>query len=134
MGRYIVALSAFIVLFSFINLINTVITSVVSRKTEMAVLQSIGMSKKQISKMIIFENIYLAIPNCIVSSILGPVLALIIIKIFWKFGIKYMFFNVPVIAIIIYVLVSVLIPSVIAIACTKVFNKQSIVDRLRENQ
>ena len=84
--------------------------------------------------MIIFENIYLAIPNCIVSSILGPVLALIIIKIFWKFGIKYMFFNVPVIAIIIYVLVSVLIPSVIAIACTKVFNKQSIVDRLRENQ
>jgi len=134
MGRYVVALSAFIVLFSFINLINTVITSVVSRKTEMAVLQSIGMSKKQISKMIIFENIYLAIPNCIVSSILGPVLALIIIKIFWKFGIKYMFFNVPVIAIIIYVLVSVLIPSVIAIACTKVFNKQSIVDRLRENQ
>lgn len=133
MGRYIVALSAFIVLFSFINLINTVITSVVSRKMEMAVLQSIGMSKKQIDKMIIFENIYLAIPNCIVSSILGPVLALLVIKIFWKFGIKYMFFHVPITAIIIYVLVSVLIPSVIAIACTKVFNKQSIVDRLREN-
>lgn len=126
-----IGLSAFIVLFSFINLINTVITSVVSRKKEMAVLQSIGMPKNQVNKMIIFENIYLAFPNCVISSILGPILTIVVINIFRHFGIKYMFFHIPVAAIVIYIIISILIPSVIAIICTEMFNKQSIVDRLR---
>ncbi len=128
-----IGMSVFIILFSFINLINTVITSVVSRKREMAVLQSIGMSKKQINKMLIFENIYLALPNCIISSILAPILSLLVIKIFKYFGMKYMFFHLPISAILGYLLISILVPSIVSICSIKIFNKQSIVDRLRQN-
>ena len=41
-------LSAFIILFSLLNLLNTLITNMVTRKQEFAMLQSIGMSEKQI--------------------------------------------------------------------------------------
>ncbi|MCI8276677.1 MAG: FtsX-like permease family protein, partial [Clostridia bacterium] len=126
-------MAVFIILFSFINLINTVITSVLSRKREMAVLQSIGMSRKQINKMLIFENIYLALPNCLISIILGPALSLVVIEIFKNFGMKYMFFHLPVSAILCYLFISIFIPSIVSICSIKIFNKQTIVDRLREN-
>ena len=128
-----IGMSIFIVVFSFINLINTVITSVVSRKKELAVLQSIGMSRKQVNKMLIFENIYLSLPNCIISSILGPILSFALIEILKSFGIKYMFFHLPVSAILVYLLISILIPSIVAICSIKMFNKETIVDRLRDN-
>ncbi len=129
----ILVMSCFIVLFSFINLINTVITSVVSRKKELAVLQSIGMSRKQINKMLVFENIYLTLPNCIISGILGPILSWIVIELFKYFGMKYVFFHLPISAILWYVFISIFIPSIVAICSIKMFNKESIVDRLRDN-
>lgn len=129
----ILGMSVFIVLFSFINLINTVITSITSRKKEIAVLQSIGMSKKQVNKMLIFENIYLALPNCIISGILGPILSLVVIEIFEYFGMNYMIFHLPVFAILGYLFISIFVPSIVAICSIKIFNKESIVDRLRDN-
>ena len=44
MNKVIVGLSGFIILFSLINLVNTIITNIVSRKREFAMLQSIGLS------------------------------------------------------------------------------------------
>ena len=129
----IIGISAFIVLFSVINLINTVITSMVTRRKEIAILQSMGMTRKQVNKMIISENIWLAVPNCLASSIIGPSFAYGVIKIFEEFGMNYMEFKLPVLAIFAYLLISILIPSIIAIGCIKIFNKESIVDRLRQN-
>ncbi len=92
-----------------------------------------GMTKKQVNKMIVSENIWLAIPNCLASSIIGPSLAYIAIKLFEKFGMNYMEFKLPILAIVAYLLISILIPTIIAISCIKIFNQESIVDRLREN-
>jgi len=132
-SNILIGISIFVILFSLINLINTVITSMVTRKREIAVLQSMGMTKRQVNKMIIFENVCLAIPNCLVSSIVGPIVVFIIMKIMQETGIKYLFFKLPVMGIVLYLIISIVIPSIIAIFCIKTFNKESIVDRLREN-
>ncbi len=132
-SNILIGISIFVILFSLINLINTVITSMVTRKREIAVLQSMGMTKKQLNKMIIFENVCLAIPNGLVSSILGPIVVFIIMKIMQETGINYLFFKLPVMGIVLYLIISIIIPSIIAIFCIKAFNKESIVDRLREN-
>lgn len=129
----IIGVSIFIILFSMINLINTVITSMVTRKREMAVLQSMGMTKKQLNQMIVFENICLAVPNCMVSSVIGPSVVWAVIRIFEKFGLHYMEFHLPILAILLYLLISILVPSSIAFYCIRIFNKASIVERLREN-
>ena len=132
-SNILIGISIFVILFSLINLMNTVIISMVTRKREIAVLQSMGMTKKQVNKMIIFENVCLAIPNCLVSSIVGPIVVFIIMKIMQETGIKYLFFKVPVMGIVLYLIISIVIPSIIAIFCIKEFNKESIVERLREN-
>ena len=132
-SNILIGISIFVILFSIINLINTVITSMVTRKREIAVLQSMGMTKKQVNKMIIFENVCLAIPNGLVSSIVGPIVVFMIMKIMQETGINYLFFKLPVMGMLLYLIISIVIPSIIAIFCIKTFNKESIVDRLREN-
>lgn len=132
-SNILIGISIFVILFSLINLINTVITSMVTRKREIAVLQSMGMTKKQVNKMIIFENVCLAIPNGLVSSIAGPIVVFMIMKIMQETGINYLFFKLPIMGMLLYLIISIVIPSIIAIFCIKEFNKESIVDRLREN-
>ncbi len=60
-------LTAIIIVISFANIINTAYTSIIVRKKEFAVLSSIGMKYRQISKMIITEYLYLAIKGAIYS-------------------------------------------------------------------
>lgn len=64
-----------------INIINTMLTSIFSRKVEFAMLESIGMTKKQLKKMILFEGGYyillsslLIIPLGVIVSFVAPML------------------------------------------------------------
>lgn len=49
-------LSLFIVAFSILNMINTLITNILTRKHEFAMMQSVGMTTKQLSRMIQMEG------------------------------------------------------------------------------
>ena len=51
-------LAAFIVLFGIINLVDTVITNLYSRKKEFGILQAVGMSNGQLKKMINKEMLH----------------------------------------------------------------------------
>lgn len=46
-----------VVCFSFINLVNTTITNFLSRRQEIGMLQAIGLSKKQLIKMLCYEGL-----------------------------------------------------------------------------
>ena len=52
------ALCLSLFLLGIINYLNVIITNIISRKKEFAVMQSIGMTKKQLKKMLIAEGIY----------------------------------------------------------------------------
>ena len=57
----------FIVIISLTSIINTINTNLLLRETEFAVLRSIGLSKKGLNKMLLFESIFL----CIKTLVLG---------------------------------------------------------------
>lgn len=46
-------LAVFIMMFSILSMMNTLITNIVTRKQELAMLESIGMAKGQIQKMLL---------------------------------------------------------------------------------
>lgn len=52
----IYGIAIFIILFSIFNLINTVISSIVSRKKELSMLESIGMEERQVRNMLFWES------------------------------------------------------------------------------
>lgn len=74
-------LSLILGIIGVINIINTMLTSIFARKVEFAMLESIGMTKKQLKKMILFEGIYyigsisiLIIPLGFIVAFVAPML------------------------------------------------------------
>lgn len=63
-----VGLSAFIIGFALINLVNTMVTGILIRDHEFAILQSVGMTRTQLSGMLRTEGTLLAAGNIRLSS------------------------------------------------------------------
>lgn len=63
---------AFIVgLIGILNFINSILTGIVTRQQEFAVLEAIGMTKGQLSKMLVLEGMYYALGTIIFSTVFG---------------------------------------------------------------
>lgn len=125
------SMSAILALIGILNFINAVITSIQTRRREFAVLQSVGMTGKQLRLMLIGEGLcYIggtALFTLTLGSLLGYVLVYAIANQMWFF--TYHFVIAPVLLVIpVLFLLAVLIPSV----CYRQMNKQSVVERLRE--
>lgn len=65
---------AVIGIIGFMNMANTLITSIVTRKRELGILQAIGMTKKQLSHMLQMEGLVFTVGTLIIALSLGNVL------------------------------------------------------------
>lgn len=126
-------LSLIIGLIGVLNFINSMLTSILTRKREFAMLQSIGMTTKQLRKMLIAEGLMYTASSGVLSLVLGigvsALLANTIAKSLWFFS--YQFTLLPLIATIPILLI---IGILLTIPVLKSVEKQSIVDRLRETE
>ncbi len=126
-------LSLIIGLIGVLNFINSMLTSILTRKREFAMLQSIGMTAKQLRKMLIGEGIIYTASAGAVSLVLSvgvsALFAETVAKSLWFFS--YQFTLLPLIVTIpILLVIGILLP----IPVLKSVEKQSIVERLRENE
>ena len=60
-----------VVCFSLINLVNTTITNFLSRRQEIGMLQAIGLSKKQLIKMLCYEGLMYSVFATLVTLVFG---------------------------------------------------------------
>lgn len=128
----LVSIVLFIICFSMINLVNTLISNFMSQKTELAMLQSIGMSGKQIQKMIIGEGLILAVGNIFISILFGSLAGYGVCRLMENLGASYMDYQFPLMYCLIYAAVVLLVPCVIAFFMIRRFRKESLMERLRE--
>lgn len=125
------SISLVIALIGILNFVNIMSVSVVARKRELATLESIGMSRKQIRKMLISEGLcYAGITLILVLSI-GNLIAYSIFKLFQQ-QVSFAVFTYPLIpaAIIALVILAVCLITPEKMYCA--LNKETIVNRLRE--
>ncbi len=113
-----------------LNLINTVITSIVIRRHEFATMQSIGMTGRQLTGMMIAESVFYAVGACLSGLLMAAILNLTLVKEIldsqWQF--TFHFTLIPaLLAGTVMILVSVLVP----VLALRVFYKESIVEQLR---
>ncbi len=128
-----ITLSVVIAFIGILNFINAMITEIISRKREFAMLQSIGMTSSQLQKTLIWEGIsYVAVSGA-VSFILGSVLSWLVLKalnnviLFFEYRFQILPF---VIMIPVLILVAVLVP----VMAYRRIGRRSIVERLREGE
>lgn len=72
----------FIFVFSLINLANTLITNLLSRQQEFGIFQSVGMSSRQLSKMLSLECLLYAGIALLATLTVGTVCSIIVCNIF----------------------------------------------------
>lgn len=113
-----------------LNLTNTIITTILARRHEFATMQSIGMTTKQLTQMMIWEGVYYAIGACIVGLILSMVLAFTVVRALTG-SIWYFTFHFTLLPAIIPCVVLLIVAAIVPVIALKVFNKGSIVEKLR---
>lgn len=126
------ALSIIIGIIGIANFVNSVLTSVITRKKEFAMLQSIGMTGNQLKRMLSFEGLYYAVGTIITSVVLGVLSSLVVVRGIsngiWFF--TYQFVMWPMLVIYPFlILLTVAIPALLYRQIAKV----SIIERLRQN-
>jgi putative ABC transport system permease protein len=125
------ALSLIVGLIGILNFINSIVTSIISRRQEFAMLQSIGMTNRQLHKLLIYEGLYYALATIAASFLLGALFSLTVIKSvvgnLWFFSYKFMLTPLLISSPILLIL-SATIPFLVYHGV----NIQSIVERLRE--
>ena len=114
-----------------LNFLNAMITSIMTRKREFAMLKSIGMTEKQLKKMLVYEGGWYAILTIGLSLVLCGILSIFIgdmmSSMFWFF--RYHFTMTPIVIVTpIFLIIGIVIPYVVY----HFFRGESIVEQLRE--
>lgn len=122
----------FVIAFSLISLLNTLISNTMARKSEFAALGAIGASNRQIRTMILGEGLYFAAINILTTITLGTLIGFATIKIANLNGAEYLVYRLPVIHLIGYCMFVLLVTFGISAVIAKIIAKKSLVERLRE--
>ena len=111
------------------NLINTMITSIITRKRELGILQAIGLSDKQLVKMLQIEGLFYTVGTLLITLTLGNILGYTYFKDVMA-GMYYYPLTQTIIMIVAITLVQILITYMV----TNNFKKDSLVDRIRYSE
>ncbi len=124
-------LCAVILLIGILNFVNTIMTNIFSRKQELAMLQSIGMTNKQSKRMLVLECMYYVALTLLIFVTLGYALSYfaVISVVQGSAAYTYQFSFVP---LLICFPVLLLLAYALPTAVYKNISRDSVVQRLRE--
>ena len=126
-------LCAIIGLIGILNFFNAIMTGILSRKREFAVLQAVGMTNKQLKAMLVYEGLFYALSSAlsalVLSFVINPLVGDLLENMFWFFSAKFTIVPV-IIAIPIFALLGWLVPHVMYNHAAKC----SVVEQLRDTQ
>lgn len=123
--------SLILILIGLLNFINVMITGVNARLKEFAIMESIGMTKKQIKKVLMFEGLYYA--SITVGFILTIGIGIIYgISILSKAVVDYAIFVFPTIPLLILIISIFIVCLVTPNLVFKISSRKTITEKLRE--
>ena len=127
-----IVVSVILGVIGILNLINVILTGVIARQREFASMRSIGMTKKQLQKLMIYEGMIYAVLAGVIGILLGAVLSVTLVKNL-SANIWYLKYQFTVLPAVIVSGICLLLSAGISAMTDKVWNKGSIVEQLREN-
>ena len=123
------SISIVIALVGVLNFINSMVTAIISRRREFAMIQSIGMTKRQLRKMLTFEGLYYAGITLVISYILSTFTVGVIVRALTAGG--FTTFQFTLLPLIICTPVLLIFAVLLPYLCFRNLEKDSIVERLR---
>ena len=119
-------------LVGIINLMNLIMTSIVTRRHEFASMQSIGMTTKQLRRMLMTESLSYVLRAGVIGTVVAVILGVTAVKLLVENGpIWYMTFHLTILPAILLSLIYIVLALIIPMVSLRFLNRQSIVERLR---
>lgn len=118
-----------------INFTNMMITNIITRRHEFATMQSIGMTNRQLRRMMIYEGLFYAGAADIVGAIFAAIVGLTVLKsVLNSSSMWYFTLHFTLVPALIIALVYLLLAAVIPVIVLRFFNKGTVVERLRTSE
>ncbi|MBO5282434.1 MAG: ABC transporter permease [Lachnospiraceae bacterium] len=124
------AISLIIALVGILNYVNSMVTAIVSRQKEFAMMQSIGMTKRQLCRMLLDEGLYYAGSTLAASYLLSAFGILVGVRMMVA-GDWTATFRFTLMPLVICTPILILFAFLIPYSCFRNLEKKSIVERLR---
>lgn len=123
---------AIVGIIGFMNLANTMIINIITKKQEYGVLQAVGMTKRQLNMCLQIQGLIFTVGTVCASLIIGLPLGYIF-YVYAKnngyFGINI--YNIPVIPIVVMVVTVAALQAVLSFVLSRNLKKESLVERIR---
>lgn len=123
------AISIVVALVGVLNFVNSMVTAIIARKREFAMIQSIGMTKRQLCQMLTCEGLSYAGLTLAASYVIGSVTVGVIVRALVADGFSTFHFTLTPLILCTPILIALAI--LIPYLCFKNLDKKSIVERLR---
>ena len=122
----------FLFLFALVNLVNTLMTNLLSRKQEFGVLQSVGMSGKQLSKMLTMECFCYVAATLLITLVLGGLVGSLLVVVVNKAKVLgTLVYQFPVWELLIFAVALLLVQALYSTFAVRYMRKQSLVERIK---
>ena len=123
----------FIGVFGIINLLNTLITNILTRKRELGVLQAVGLSSKQLSKMLLIEGLFYTLGVLLLSISCGTLIGYLLCTVFSAMSIfGKVSYHFPTVEMFSYFILMLAVQMLFSCFAIRQIKKQSLVDQIRE--
>lgn len=123
-------LCAILALIGILNFINSMTTSILSRHKEIAMLQSVGMTGRQVKQMLIYEGIGYSALGLLCSLILSIAGSLTVVRMMGA-ELSYFTWHFTLLPVILCMIPLILITALVPIVCYNKMAQKTVVERLR---
>ena len=129
-------IGAVFALVGLINFINLVMTNIITRRHEFATMQSIGMTNRQLRKMMISESFSYVLLAGIVGTLAAAVLGITLVRSFVEISPSsiMMTFQMTLLPALIMLILFLALAFIVPVVALRLFNNRSVVERLRVNE
>ena len=125
------AVSIIIALVGVLNFVNSMVTAIIARRREFAMIQSVGMTKRQLWQMLTFEGLCYAGLTLLAAYILGALAVGVLLRAMVTAVEGYSTFRFTLFPLVCCTPVLIVTALVIPYLCFRNLERQSIVERLR---
>lgn len=129
----LIGVAVFLLTFSIINYISTIIMNIATKKQEFAVLQSIGMNKKDVEYMQVGEGTMIVAGSSLVTFGIGNIIGMALITALRNSGMVYLKYSFPIGMFVFYMIILLLIAKGVTVCVFRILQRHSIVEQLRKS-
>ena len=129
-------IGAVFALVGLINFINLVMTNIITRRHEFATMQSIGMTNRQLRKMMISESFSYVLLAGIVGTLAAGVLGMTLVRAFVEISPSsiMMTFHMTLLPALVMLVLFLVLAFIVPVVALRFLNNRSVVERLRVNE